>query len=549
MNIFGKNRTGLVPVAMLAGLALAACEVQTSTYRVPHQVQSFEVKVVKVSSQNTELTGESRERALPFPREPVSFEVEVAAIDEDGLYLEDYNQEVSFRVTPGLVTDVRVGGLTSGNKMLQLKNGRGKATIVAEKMFGRTMVWVHDSPPPPSFKIPAELGDDGEGATDAGTEDDAGEAAIDAGDRTHAAGVSAPVWFQDPSIADVQQLILTESFGNPAWDNKSSPLVGNFLTVERPLPQGDMIVTGIGAEGFFLHDLKAEPFEYTDRNNKVKTVGNFGSIFVYSFSYPDGLFLGDRLTQVAGTVQEFSGHTQLVFPSWVRVESTPRPQDIPEPILFDFSKPNADGFRLCKLNMSFPDTQLNVLCGYSNNNIEIESIESALVKVINAVPSNSFDTCDSNGNNNVPPFRYIVPEGPGGPDFDNAKMDCDPGPDQLDCLCNRDCVMGLEKHTGKVCSELTNHRNFGQWLVMIEPITRSRINVITRDALPRFNPEVFAQPEYEGCTVDITGMLRQVQAARPRWAIIARDRSDICCRAPEGKVCPDGIPVCPKPEQ
>lgn len=547
MGIFGTYRMHLC--ALAAGLMSAGCAVQSSTYEVPHQVQSFAVQIVGVSTVTDELTGESPDSALPFPREPVSIDVQVSALDEKGELLTDYNEEVSFRVTPGQVLQVRVDGQVTENKMMRMVNGVGRATLSVEKVFGRTVVWVHDSPPPPSYKIPMEFGEDDEGRDPGAGEEEEGGEEHDGKDRTYAAGVSQPVFFAEPSISDVQRLIISESFGNPAWDNRSSPLVGNYLTIERPLPLGDMIVTAVGAEGFYLHDLQAQPYTYVDRNREVTTVGDFGSIFVYSFSYPDGLVVGDRLTQVAGTVQEFSGHTQLVFPSWVRVEGAPRPQDIPEPFVFDFSQPGvSSGYRICKLNTAYPETQMNVLCGYSNNNIEIESLESALVKVVDAVPSNDFKACDSNGNSNVPPFRYIVPETPTGPDFDNAKMDCDPGPDQEDCLCNRDCVMGMGEHDGKICSELTNYRNYGQWLVMIEPMTRSRINVITRDALPEFDPAVFAQEEYEGCTLDITGNLRQVQAARPRWAIIARDRNDICCRAPEGKVCPDGIPVCPARE-
>ncbi|MFN7130702.1 MAG: hypothetical protein ACK4N5_01385 [Myxococcales bacterium] len=534
----------LVPLALAIG-----GERVVSTYTLPHQVQTFQVKVIKVTGQKPEAMGDHQDRPIPFPSGTVDFDVEVVALDTNGERLDTYDQEVSFRVTPGHVLDVRTNGKTTGNRMLKLEKGFGRGTLTAEKVFGRTVVWVHDSPPPPSFKFAADYNEDVEPTPDAGTGNDGGpDTASDAPDRTYAAGVSAPVFFKDPSIADVQRITIGESFGNPAWDNKTSPLVGNFLTIERPPPAGDMIVTGIGAEGFYVTDLKAEPFHYDVRGSSVKAVGNFASIFVYSYSYPDGLFLGDRVKTISGTVQEFSGHTQLVFPSWVRVEATPRPQDIPAPVLFDFSETGAAGYRLCKANPSRP-TQLDILCGYSNNNVEMETVESSLVKIINARPSNDFVNCDSNGNAQVPPFRYIVPEVDGVADFDNARFGCDPSADFQDCECNRDCITSIGPHTGKICSELSNFRNYGQWVVMLDQASKTRINVITRDALPRFDPTVFARPEYEGCTVDITGMLRQVQAARPRWAIVARDRSDVCCRAPEGKSCPDGIPVCPKPEQ
>ena len=43
----------------------------------------------------------------------------------------------------------------------------------------------------------------------------------------------------------------------------------------------------------------------------------------------DGLFTGDRILSLTGTVQEFSGDTQMVFPSWIRKEGYPRPEDRP----------------------------------------------------------------------------------------------------------------------------------------------------------------------------------------------------------------------------
>ena len=80
--------------------------------------------------------------------------------------------------------------------------------------------------------------------------------------------------------------------------------------------------------------------------------------------------------------------------------------------------------------------------------------------------------------------------------------------------------------------------------VQLEDRWSVRINVATRDALPLFDPRDFAKPEHAGCTVDLVGILRQTQAARPRWIVFARDQEDVCCRAPEGKSCPTGIPVC-----
>jgi hypothetical protein len=49
----------------------------------------------------------------------------------------------------------------------------------------------------------------------------------------------------------------------------------------------------------------------------------------------------------------------------------------------------------------------------------------------------------------------------------------------------------------------------------------------------------------QGARYDLTGHLRQVQPARPRWMIIPRDLDDLCCRPGPGLQCPDPIKPCP----
>ena len=44
--------------------------------------------------------------------------------------------------------------------------------------------------------------------------------------------------------------------------------------------------------------------------------GTFGSIYIYNYNYPEGLYPGDLLWTIAGSVQEFTSTTQMTFPSW-----------------------------------------------------------------------------------------------------------------------------------------------------------------------------------------------------------------------------------------
>src|SRR5205814_1073252 len=56
----------------------------------------------------------------------------------------------------------------------------------------------------------------------------------------------------------------------------------------------------------------------TDCNSYLP--GTFGSIFIYNYSFPDGLDEGDLLFTIAGAAQEFTSTTQFTFPSWTIAE-------------------------------------------------------------------------------------------------------------------------------------------------------------------------------------------------------------------------------------
>ncbi|MBI5543197.1 MAG: hypothetical protein HY901_04875 [Deltaproteobacteria bacterium] len=707
----------------LLGLApLAGCECTGETYELPHRVESFRVQVKSVQSfssdGSTSFKSWSQTAPMGMPRVGALLEVEVTALDEAGVNLLSFQKPISFRVTPGhvvaagpladpLVTQIEEGNISvlrkTDPRMLEMRDGVARGFVLVEKVFGPTVLWAQDSPPAPVFVLPSEEGDDENAPLpDAGVEFDAGPSpeGLDAawqehdGGRTYAAGVSDPLWFASPSLADTQLLPGKEpgfpaapgcQQASPGWNNKASPFVGNFLTIDTPYPAGDMIVSAIFAEGFYCTDLISAPVNdpfYTDDPTGHRTMpGTFGHMYVYNYNYPDNLFVGDRVHSVTGTVQEFSGDTQMVFPSWVRKEGLPRLQDLPKPYLLDFSsytdtcaqgdplshcdsnaaprnslrcvhscggkscppgfvcnsdqqcacqtvpydscaatipgsrcdasqnkcvgtcpespcsagqwcvqqrcvKPSdpcgnvtcpigercnsstgacecgpTSGYRLSKTAtwkaVPAPASQwMEQLFAYSNKNIEIESLESAVVKLYNILPSTVFTNCDANGNGSIPPFRWNVPNGPDGcGDFNGASWFCDPnGKDTEDCECNRDCVTGRNAFQGKVCSELNTFQTYGQWLVQLEDQWQTRINVSTRDAIPELDPREFGKPEYAGCRVDITGILRQVQAARPRWLILARDEQDVCCRAESGSKCPTPenggkCPKCPDAEQ
>ncbi|MGC4113714.1 MAG: hypothetical protein QM765_03445 [Myxococcales bacterium] len=705
--------------ALLVALPFASCECPREPLPQPKRVESFglNVKQIKVygTSGNEAFTEWSKDAPLPMPRVGALLEVEVWAKDKDGYFMPEFQNPVSFRSTPGNIVAVSepietiTDALTAGTvddlrktnpRLLNCREGVCRGWVLIEKVFGETYLWAQDSPPAPVFALPTTEGD--EPLPDAG-EPDSGLPGLDAGPdtgwievdggRTHVAGISAALWFAAPTVADMQLLPgKSISFFNkwcpqnskPNWNNRISPFIGNFLTIDAPPPRGDMIVTAISVEGFYVADLLANPITdtfYTDDPTRNRTLpGTYGYMYVYNYNYPDGLFTGDRVLSLTGTVQEFSGSTQLVFPSWIRKEGYARPEDRPKPILLDFSDPQIDaatgkaiddcvtknpgthcdngkpptnyslrcvkgcGEGVCPAGTecvddqycacaktdttdtctaAFPGTHcdtdsglcagtcpetpcptgqwcvqfhcvdpanpcantvcpagekcnpntgacecgpslgyrvsktrqysgtpayqkvtqwMDVLFAYSNTNQEVESLESAIVKLSNVKPATNYVNCDSNGNSNIPPFRWASQADIHGCFIQGGSSEwlCDPnGDDTADCECNRDCITGGGAYSEEVCAEMNTFKTYGQWLVQAEDIWKTRINVSTRDAMPDFDPRIeFSKPEYKQCRVDITGVLRQVQAARPRWLILARDENDFCCRAPTGARCP-----------
>ncbi len=95
--------------------------------------------------------------------------------------------------------------------------------------------------------------------------------------------------------------------------------------------------------------------------------------------------------------------------------------------------------------------------------------------------------------------------------------------------------------------------NKGQCAVTIN--SRTRINIVTRDAVPDLQVDCNdADTDAErarqcrllrAATYNVTGHVRQVSAARPRWMVMPRDADDICCFPGPAGECPKPIKQCP----
>jgi|APLak6261679142_1056127.scaffolds.fasta_scaffold00021_21 hypothetical protein len=83
---------------------------------------------------------------------------------------------------------------------------------------------------------------------------------------------------------------------------------------------------------------------------------------------------------------------------------------------------------------------------------------------------------------------------------------------------------------------------------------RTRINLITKDAVPELNPDCDENDEdaeraqqcknLKGSEFDVIGHLRHVQPARPRWVVVPRAADDLCCYPGPGLECPKPIQRC-----
>jgi hypothetical protein len=154
------------------------------------------------------------------------------------------------------------------------------------------------------------------------------------------------------------------------------------------------------------------------------------------------------------------------------------------------------------------------LCGHFTDNLDMESLESALVSIHGARTPTRWVDCDFDRDGNVANFdpRCNEPEIP-----PYLQTHC------AEIACNADCNQDLG------CSELSSFRQYGQWAVALNAGAGPKINVITREGFPELDP---LQSENRGILIDVTGNLRHSLPARPRWIVLARDGDDVTVHRP-----------------
>lgn len=481
---------------LFAALVAAGCVTKTQV-PIEEQVSSFVVKVegVYVRDSNprqplpvvtpcaTKYGGDNKVPAevrgtadcrYQIPRGDVDIALQINALNTKG-DAAPLDGTVTFKAVPGdLVQDYPY-------RFAYMQGGELKATTRASHLYGEVVVWAEDAPPDTLYAA------DG-GALEFTVQDPVRP-------RTYATGASQIVYFEEPTLAKIQ---IPDGF-----DNRSSPFVGQFMKIGRnpesgpPLAQScadlgpdgkaqpqdgqpvTMVVTGMDPGGFFVTDLTACRIREQLLDGSTVAVrvgepdgylpGTFASLYIYNYSFPDGLDPGDLIWSISGSVQEFTSTTQLTFPAWSTRERVRTGPVSTWNKYLDLVKPVEINERICGIDNQISPFLTDSLCGHNRRNLKMESLESGLVKVRNVRFPQVFTNCDKNGDGTVP-FYCESKNADGTWQWQDCDFTTDaPQPDAAEMQCNIDCVIGQGEFANKRCSERSTFEGFGQYVVELTP--------------------------------------------------------------------------------
>jgi hypothetical protein len=449
-----------------------------------------------------------------IPKGEIAISIRVEALGSKGEALTTFRGPISFRVIPGSVTGDYAG------RWAQMENGEVSTTVKALHQYGAARVWAEDAPPEAIYEN-GKLKTEG--------------LPVEPAQRTFATGVSAEVWFEDQTL---QSLQVPDGFDNRSSSFAGEfvavgkkPESGQRLIQscaddpDRNGQQALMVVTGVDPSGFFVSDISAcrlveqtrdsagstqvrtpepkekclaqvpdgglVPIEESTATNGICAIskrtctttgggclsyspGTFASMFVFNFSFPEGLNEGDLLFTLNGSVQEFTSTTQMTFPSWTiaeRVRTLPPSQWNK---WLDLVPPVEIGGRICGMDDTVKPFLTDALCGHNRRNLKMESLESSLVKVRNVKMPQLMVNCDFNGNGSTPFFcESRAPDGTWiwtTCNFDGPEA----AEDKVERECAQSCVVGnayrnpqrnIAIAEGEVCAEESTYNGFGQFAV------------------------------------------------------------------------------------
>ena len=196
------------------------------------------------------------------------------AVDVHGNFNKDFNGTVTLKSVPG---ELNVQTVTFKNGLLGTwdnpndpanSNPTAYEKVELRFAYGPTRLWIEDGTPNEHGILQGSL----------------------------ATGVTEEFYFEDQTIHTIQY--------NPDIPDGMTPLLKQFGNVKAKKGH-DLVVSNVVSTGFYVTDIGEKGMK-----------DGFNSIFIYSYSQPSRVDIGDRICEVTGGIAEFTGMTQMQFPSW-----------------------------------------------------------------------------------------------------------------------------------------------------------------------------------------------------------------------------------------
>ncbi len=459
----------------VTGLVLVGC---TTKLKSEVKLQSFEVTLTTEAA--AQLVG-TAEAPLPFVSGTACA---IDAVCPDGEECRDgkcsrcYRLDVVARDSRGeptdfdglLHADVTPGFVGKSTAYFEMTDGTAEGVEVClNRASGPTHLWVeHDGVVPLADGVKYGQCNDGVDNDGNGFVDQADPGCRGVFDdleasSSGASGAGPDLFFTNPRVHQLQQTTLV----------RTSPLRGLQVRVE----EGDLIVTNVVSNGFYVTDME-----------RVDQGEPFASVFVFTFSVPEGVLLNDRVLFFSGALEEHVGQTQLIFPSFEVERQTDRPvepaaggTDVTDLLVAE--KDNFDGPNIAK------------------NSELLEELESSLVKARNiSVPTRL-----------------------------NGRID-----DGDEFLCRGQC------NDDVACTDLESFFEFGQWLGQVDGKKVMGFSVSLAAEFTPLDIEFIGQEDQLGLCVKETtalGFLQYLCPARTVESVSGSLRHVYLCGSSGGNDC------------
>jgi hypothetical protein len=489
------HNSHLLALASLACLAVGSCVVRGDLRN-----QTARLRVTVAMEDGTPLPGPEQPMPLSL-KGPNRFVVTLEALDAYGMTDTLFNGFVRVSVEPGGVSQIIGPDVVGRNVMMRL--GRSLPHVVeVTGAYGTTRIWAEDMGylPADPLKMPQcsdGLDNNGNGLIDYPADPGCAFANDDTEDGgTYAAGVSAAVHFELPTVAQVQ------GFGSNT--PSKTPFANEQVEIRSASP-ATLIVTRVSSDGFYVTDINPN----VPDADKLR----YASIFAFNFNSPWGMRVCDRLDYLSGTMSEFFGFTELGFPSYKvhqwRLPTDTDPGDGPCPV------PEPKEITAGELPNS------------AGAEASMEPWESALVRLKNVRIAAHF------GPEKIPADTLIPGPNASNCDLnDDGKVDFDT-PGNIELACSKNCLLDPE------CSDWRSYSTRGNYRVVVPGSTLGM--QLNTNTVSGFDPYLL-----KGHTLAVvTGTMRHFSGGDLNWTIDTRCSDDLVYCKPDDAACAANPPLKP----